>query len=186
MPQDLIKVTLILQSSFCNAWPELEISANGEKVWKDFVKETQKITVEFPGKFSNSLRVSYLNKRQGPDVWDTVVDGDGKILEDQHCILKSILINGAKCDWLVETTPYQYPDQSSKLNFGFMDGVGHMEFYFPDDVYQWILDYRKSISPVNARTSSLDYKNIYIPKNENDASLKIINEVKEILEKFND
>lgn len=183
---DPVRIDLYFHAEFCNAWPEIEIRANAQLVWKDFVIGDQKVSVEFPGAERNEIKVAYLNKRQGPDVWDTVVDADGNIVQDQHCILQSVLINGAKCDWLIDSLFYEYPDRPSKLNYGFMDAVGCMQFCFPQDVYQWVLDYRKSISPVNSRASSLDYKNIYIPQHENERSLQIIAEVKQILDQFDD
>lgn len=181
----MIQIDLFFQSSFCNAWPEIQIEANRKKIWRDFIIGSQRIKVQFPSQDHNTVRVGYLNKRHGPDIWDVRVDNDGNIIEDQHCILKNVLIDGARCQWLTEVTPYHYPDRESKLNFGFMDAVGYMEFSFPKNVYQWILDYRRSVSPSNARASSLDYKNIYVPQNENTKAFEIINEVKSLLENCN-
>lgn len=184
--ENFIQVDLDLYTEFCNAWPEIEICANGLSAWQGFVVEKQRITVQFVSAPNNVIKISYLNKRQGPDIWDTKMDLDGKILQDQHCIIKGILINSAKCDWIIHTMLYNYPDRPSKATHGFMDAVGHAEFCFPADVYGWILDHRTSISPTNTRISSLDYKNIYMPQHENERALQMIDEAKKILNKFND
>lgn len=180
-----IKLLLTVEASFCNDWPEIEIVSNDQLLWTGKIEKTQNITVEFESCETNHVVLKYLNKRKGPEVWDTVVDNDGNILQDQYCVLKQILINGAKCDWLLLDMPYYYPDGSFKDNFGFMDQIGYMEFKFPANVYQWIIDYRQRLNkPTNNQSSSLDYKNIIVPQHENNESMLVIEEVKKLLEQL--
>ena len=174
-------VTLSFKASFCNHWPELQIVANKQTVWQGYIEEQKQITVEFERLPTNNLRIVYLNKQNGPETWDTKMDTDGNILEDQHCILEQILIDRSNCEWLIHKTPYRYLDGREKLTFGFMDLQGYLEFEFPEDVYQWIIEYRQSISPSNTKNSSLDYKNFYIPQNQSAETKKIIANIKQLL-----
>jgi hypothetical protein len=181
-----VTISLTFRASFCNHWPELQIVANNQTVWQGYVEEHNKITVEFERLPTNKVCVRYLNKRNGPDAWDTKMDQQGNIVEDQHCVLEQILIDGANCGWLIAQTAYCYNDGTSKMTYGFMDLQGYMEFEFSEDVYQWIIDYRQSKTPVNTKTSSLDYKNIYIPQNQHAETKKIIDNIKKLLESFDD
>ena len=183
---DQIKLSLTFEASFCNQWPELEITANDHVIWKGFVEGTQQLILKFVGLDKNHIVLKYLNKQNGPDLWDTTIDDSGNILQDQHCILKQILINDANCEWLISEMPYHYNDGTCKNNFGYMDLKGYMKFNFPMNVYRWILDHRQSIKPSNSRNSSLDYKNIYIPQNENAQLTTVINEIKKLLKRSND
>ena len=184
--ENLVTISLTFNASFYNHWPELQIVANKQTVWQGYVEGHNKITVQFNRLIENNVSILYLNKRNGPEVWDTKVDLDGNVLEDQHCILEQILIDHTSCDWLISQIPYHYNNGISKINFGFMDQQGHMDFAFPGDVYQWVIDYRQSILPVNTKNSSLDYKNVYIPQNESTETKKIITNMKQLLQSFDD
>jgi len=184
--ENLVTLSLTFKASFCNQWPELKIVSNNRPVWQGHIEGQNKITVQFERLPENHVSIFYINKRNGPEVWDTKIDLDGNILEDQNCVLEQILIDHASCDWLITKTPYHYNEGLSKMNFGFMDLQGHMDLTFPGDVYQWIIDYRQSIKPVNTKNSSLDYKNVYIPQNESTETKKIITNIKQLLQSFND
>lgn len=184
-PPTDITLDLDLLPNFCNQWPKLSITANNTVLWQAYVVEPGRVTVTFTAQESNCVRISYLNKMNGPDVWDTKIDDAGKIIADQNCILTNVLINRARCKWIPAETAWTYLDGTTKLNYGFMDLQGYMEFSFPRDVYQWIIEKRQSNGPANTKKSSLDYKSIYIPQHENMESRAIINDIKQMLGTLN-
>ena len=180
-----ITLDLDLLPSFCNQWPELSITVNNTILWQDHVKEPSRVSVVFTAQESNCVRISYLNKMNGPEIWDTKIDNVGKIVEDQNCVLTNVLINRARCKWIPAETSWTYLDGTTKFNYGFMDLQGYMEFTFPENVYQWIIEKRQSSGPTNTKKSSLDYKSIYIPQHENIESRSVINDIKQLLETLN-
>ena len=183
MHHDFIQLSLTFEGHFCNSWPELEITANSECIWKGSVEASHRLDLQFPSAPLNRVKISYINKRNGPTVWDTVIDDQGHIIEDQHCILKRILIDRADCSWLIQDAIYHYLDGTNKKNFGFMDLKGHMELVFPDDVYEWLLDHRREKGQsASLRQSSLDYKNIYIPQHNHPEIQNLIAEIKKLLD----
>lgn len=185
MTQDPITVDLTFTASFCNAWPELVVEANGQTVWHDHVQETATVTLQFPRQEHNQVRIKYINKRNGPDIWDTAIDDQGRIVQDQHAILTSIRISGAQCDWIIDSLLWNYVDGRSQANRGFMDLQGWADIEFPGQVYEWIMEQRQSRIINTGKTSALDYKNIYIPSKVNQASLDIIEEIKHMVQRLN-
>jgi hypothetical protein len=187
---DLIVLELCLVGSFCNSWPEIGIQANGQTLWRDLVEKESTVTVRFVPEQTNHVMISYYNKRNGPDVWDTVVDSAGTILQDQNCVLKSISINRARCDWIIPDLIWRYQDGRTVRNYGFMDQVGHSELTMPDKVYPWIVEQRYLASSKhdtgNKMDSSIDYKNIYIPRNDYELSKNIIAEIAQKIDSLND
>ena len=185
MNNNLITVDLTILPSFCNQWPQLEIEANDQTVWKDYVTQESTISVDFLAQEQNTVKIKYLNKQNGPDIWDTELDKNGTIIADQHAVLTNVRINRAQCDWLVATTIWTYTNGEQKQNYGFMDLQGHMQINFPLDVYTWIIQQRQATAPQSEQTSSLDYKNIYIPQHENEMSSKLIKEIKQKILQLN-
>ena len=185
LPSNNITVELDLLPSFCNNWPELSITVNDCVLWQDYVTEKCRVPITFESQELNCVRISYLNKRNGPDIWDTKMDNNGNIVEDQNCVLKQVLINKARCDWIIANTAWTYNNGSDKLNHGFMDLQGHMDLCFPKDVYHWIIEKRQNNTPANTTKSSLDYKSIYVPQHENVESRAIIKDIRKLLSTLN-
>lgn len=185
MSNKLITIDLTIVPSFCNQWPQLEIEANDQTVWKDYVTQGSTISVDFLAQEQNTVRIKYINKRNGPDVWDTKIDENGAIVEDQHAVLTNIRINRAQANWLIATTEWHYANGEQKQNFGFMTHQGYMQINFPLDVYTWIIQQRRATATQSEQTSSLDYKNIYIPQHENEISCQLIEEIKQSISQLN-
>lgn len=184
---DIISLLMRFESSFCNNWPEIEIQANQQTLWRGFVEKQALIATEFTARSHNRICIKYLNKRNGPDVWDTRVDDQGLILEDQHCVLTGLMINRARCDWLIERMPYRRAEGQQELTFGYMAFQGSLQFDLPRDVYQWIVEQRQSDANIDGSpTSSLDYKNIYLPMNQSKDTLQLIANIKGTLSSWYD
>jgi hypothetical protein len=185
MSNKLITIDLTIVPSFCNQWPQIEIEANDQTVWKDYVTQESTISVDFLAQEQNTVRIKYTNKRNGPDTWDTTLDENGAIVQDQNAVLTNVRINRAQANWLIATTVWNYTNGEQKQNYGFMDLQGYMEINFPSDVYTWIIQQRRATAPQSEQTSSLDYKNIYIPQHENEMSRQLIEEIKQKISQLN-
>lgn len=174
-------VSLELVPRFCNAWPEIKISINGHVRWHNSVTEKIKVNLEFELEENNCIQISYLNKQSGPEVWDTIVDDLGNIIQDQNCVITNIIIDGAKCNWLLSPMTWNHIDGKTELSYGFMSYRGYTEFLFPADVYAWIIKSRNQQWAYSDKKSSIDYKTLQIHDQENDAIAQIIDEVKQLL-----
>ena len=170
-----------LTPSFCNYWPEISFIVNGKELWHNFVDKEQIVEIDFPLEEENLVEIVYLNKRLGPDAWDTKVDSEGKITEDQHCIVSDIYIAGSRCDFVLESLPYL--NDSGTINertYGFMSHKGRYKISFPKDVYAWIVNNRNSLlikSFSSKGESSLAYFESY--------ALNSTSKIPELLEKIN-
>jgi hypothetical protein len=179
------QIRLDFISNYCNAWPEIKIEINGTLYWHGFIEEKITLDFEFDLLETNNVTISYLNKRKGPDIYDTVVIDD-KIIEDQNCILTDVYLNRARCTWMAESSIMYYLDGTTFPNRGFMDQKGSIILSFPSDVYGWIVEQRKLLFPQTGKKSDIDYKNIYIPANENLKIKETIEKVRVLLQNIND
>lgn len=172
--------------SFCNAWPLISVEVNAQELWCDYVDRPQTIAVEFEPQQHNQVYIRYLNKNQGPEIWDTVVDAEGKILQDQFCIIKDVRVAKSRCDFIIYDLIYHGNDGTATANLqGFMSKKGHYCFEFPQDVYGWILHKRQEkIFHRPDRSSSLDYWTNYIGDNSHAEMNKLLLEIKQILNKL--
>lgn len=175
-------ISLELIPSFYNNWPEIEIAINNKIVWHNFVTKKTRVDLEFEPVDINHLKISYLNKRAGPDVWDTEVDDTGKIVADQNCVITKLYINRSKCDWLLQRMIWHYGDQEA-LTYGHMNYRGYTDFAFPIDVYSWIANERTRDYQPNKK-SSIDYKTLKIGDQEIVAINNAIDEITQLLKKL--
>ena len=180
-----IQIRLDFVASFCNSWPEICIKINGQTYWHNFIQNETTLNFIFPEQITNNVTISYLNKRNGPDIYDTVVVDD-KIIEDQNCVLKDVYLNRSRCTWIAESSIMHYLDGTTFPNRGFMNQKGSIILSFPNDVYGWIVEQRKLLFPQTGKKSDIDYKNIYIPANENLQIKETIEKVRALIQNIND
>lgn len=161
----------------------LAVEINGQELWCDYVDHAHTIKVEFEPQDQNQIYIKYLNKNQGPEIWDTIVDPQGRILQDQFCIIKDIRIAKSRCDFLLNDLVYYDNSKGPVPNlYGFMSTRGHYCFEFPKDVYTWILDQRRQkIFHRPERSSALDYWTNYIGDNSHAEVNQLLQEIKQIL-----
>jgi len=169
--------------SFCNAWPLIAVEANGQRLFCEHIEYPQTIKIEFPVLDSNEIFIKYLNKNHGPEIWDTVTDESGKIIQDQHCIISSAKVGRSRCDFLIDELIFHGDDGTMDSNlYGFMYKKGHFQIDFPGNVYDWILDKRKQkIFKKPEHTSSLDYWTNYIGDNSHSRVDELVSEIKTLL-----
>jgi hypothetical protein len=185
--QSTFKATF--QPSFCNAWPKIAIEINQQIVFCEFIEQTKVLELEFDLDDHNEILIKYLNKRSGPEVWDTEIDQNGNIIKDQHCILTDIYLAGSRCDFLIPKMSYFCDSGNVEDNLlGFMAQKGHYRIEFPKDVYSWIVDSRhKKIKEYYSSKgeSSLAYFESYASTNNQNLDellVKIDNLIKELSE----
>ncbi len=176
-------VILNFSASWCNDWPEIVISCNGNDLFTGKIEKTAKVLLEFPIQATNTIFIKYINKRNGPDAWDTQVQ-DGKIIQDQYCILTGLNINKSKSDWLLEELIY-YRDNNTtnEQSRGFMDLVGYFKIEFPQDVYKWIANGRRKKLTQTSHQSSIAYENIYIPDNNYNDIQILLKDIQDLIDK---
>lgn len=176
---------ITLDPSFCNNWPQIKIEINNVCAWEGSVEFVQQLKLPFELQPSNHIYVSYLNKRQGPDQWDTLVDDNGKIIADQNCIISNLMIAGSRCDFLVDQLPFNGNDGTEEYTLGFMSKKGHYHIEFPENVYQWIVaNRRKSLLGDDRRSSSLDYWTNYLGDTQDDKIKELLTDIDHLLEQF--
>jgi hypothetical protein len=167
--------------SFCNSWPEISVEANGVCIWQGLVSQQQRFCLPLNIQEHNKIHIKYLNKRKGPVIWDTVTDDEGKIIEDQNCIISKIYIARSRCDFLIKDIEFYGVDGTQEKTFGFMSQQGYLLIEFPGDVYSWILNQRqKEMLGTRQRTSALDYWTNYI-SDSSDADRAIIQDIRKLL-----
>jgi len=180
----MTSVEFYILPSFCNAWPLISVEVNGQELWINHVDHPQTVCVEFKVEDTNTVRIKYLNKRLGPDYWDTIVDETGKILQDQNCVISDIKIGGSRCDFLLLELAYhnQHCGLLEPGLYGFMSHQGYYEFKFPRELYTWIIDQRRSrMISSQKRSSSLDYWTNYLGDNSNQDTFLLIEEIEVLL-----
>jgi hypothetical protein len=176
-----------LYSSFCNAWPKIEIIINDQLLWSDFVVDSQTLLLKFKKQQLNNIKISYLNKRNGPDVYDTIIDQHGNILYDQHCIIKNIFIDQAKISFLINDLEFHALSTGKISNTGgWMTQRGSFNIVFPMDIYDWIINLRntrnKDVIAKKRPISSLSYYTSYLGDNNNKDTEETIARITNLIE----
>ena len=167
--------------SFCNSWPEIAVDINGVRTWQGTVDHQQRFRLPMTIQDHNQVYIRYLNKRKGPEIWDTRTDHTGEIVEDQYCVISEIYIARSRCDFLIGNLVYHGEDGTEERTHGFMSQRGHLLIEFPRDVYSWILSQRqRQMLQTSKRSSALDYWTNYIIDADN-ADQQIITEIKQLL-----
>lgn len=167
--------------SYCNAWPEISVEANGVCIWQGLVSQQKRFCLPLNIQKHNKIYIRYLNKRKGPVIWDTVTNDAGQIIQDQNCIISKIYIARSRCDFLIKDIEFYGVDGTQEKTFGFMSQQGYLLIEFPGDVYPWILHQRqKEMLGTRQRTSALDYWTNYISDSAN-ADTAIIQDIRKLL-----
>jgi len=168
--------------SFCNFWPDIAVDVNGTRAWQGTIDSTQRLRVPVEFQEQNQVKICYLNKRKGPVIWDTVTDGSGKIIQDQHCIISNINIGRSRCDFLIDNLIFYGVDGTEERSYGFMSQQGFLLIEFPGNVYDWILNKRQGQTIQNtSRSSALSYWSNYIIDHD-DTNQALIKNIKKLLD----
>lgn len=177
-------IDLVLVGTFCNGWPRVEIYLNQDLVWDQDVVDSTVIKFDFVPLEHNQLEIRLVNKCNGPDIWDTVVNDQGQVLEDKSVRFDRLRIDGSQLRWLQHELIYHYDDGTDALIYGHMSQNGHYLIEFPRDVYAWIISERQRVWPKRLKQSSRGYDNYYFGDNNNSETEKALDECKKLLDKF--
>jgi len=181
-----IEFQVDLVPSFCNYWPEVSIEANGQELWRAFVEYPQTVKIEFSPAENNHLYIRYLNKRSGPDEWDTQLNSQGDIIADQNCVLTNFKIGGSRCDFLLRNLIYHHDDQTTEKGlWGFMAKKGHYLIEFPKEIYKWIVDSRTPfLMQTRSHNSSLEYWTNYLGDPNDPKTVELLKEIEILIDKM--
>lgn len=183
--QDYFTLELSFSSGNCNGWPLISVEGNGQILWCDYIESQAVVKVNVPIHEHNCILIRLLNKQDGPDVWDTMLDENSKIVADKFCILTNIMLARSRCDFLILDLDYHLESNEKVPDrvLGFMGKNGFFKIEFPRDVYGWIsrCKKQKTLTPERA-ASSRGYFFNYL--NDNDAPIvqKILDEIDSLLE----
>ena len=168
--------------SYCNDWPEIEISVNGDIVWKDKIVESK--VAEFsmaPIEIDNEINIRYINKRNGPKIFDTEIDQEGNVLQDQFAKIEGISVNGSNVSAIIDSLSYTKDDGSpSPPTYGYLSFKGHYNVHIPTDVDEWIIGVNTTDNlRKDNELSSLSYYANRISKKEREETLKMLDQLEE-------
>ena len=168
----------------CHGYPIIKIDVNGNTLFQNELQETCTVEVDFDLSASNTLTVALINKQNGPDVYDTVIDAQGNIIEDKTCKIVDIYINKAKASFLLHDLIYEYADGSSEFIYGYLSQNGKYTIQFPEKVFDWIIDKRRALIPKRSTQSSLSYDSLFYMEDDYTQVNQLIKDCKNILENF--
>lgn len=150
---------LDFKSSCCyeNIWPKIKVIINNENMFEDYVIDFQTINIEFVSLDCNKIEIHYLNKRMGPDTWDTTIDQDGNVIKDQNIILQNLRIDKCRLNFLINQLNFIKVDGSIEKTNGFMGFPGHLEITVNEPLYDYIQDIREKNAIPQYTNSSLPF-----------------------------
>lgn len=136
---NLSKISIVVNSTWCNDWPRLKVIGNDYIYFNDCVIENKTIEFYMPTLEVNTLIIEHYGKQFGENnQWDTVTQ-DGKIIQDRAIQLVSIDIDEVSIgQHLTKHWPFK-TDNGQVIPtdyFGF-NGQCCIEFNAP--VYEWII-----------------------------------------------
>jgi len=188
-----MKINVEAVGTFCNSWPNLIIEINKNKIYDSVIEGTQNIEIEYNDsdliKEGNTFVIGMNNKRFGENnQWDTKSQ-DNKIVEDKTILIKSVQLNRIDCMMLfynkffVKPTgrqPSYFPDVVESI--GTMNYNGHFTFSFDMPLYKSLINKKYKRDADNDISYFSNYTKVFHYEEET----KIINSIKEILDKINE
>jgi hypothetical protein len=188
-----MKIGVELVGTFCNSWPNLIIEINKNKIYDAVIEGEQKIEIDYKDTDlldeGNTFVIGMNNKRFGNhNQWDTKTKNN-KIVEDKTIQIKSIKLDGVECTMLfnnkffvkpVGKQPSYFPDVVESI--GTMNYNGYFTFSFDMPLYKSLINkkYKRDMN------QDISYFSNYTKVFHYDEEMKIINSIKEILEKVDE
>ena len=174
-------IKIEFMGSYCNDWPEIEISANGDMVWRDKIVNLGTAECSFLTEGDTELVIRYTNKRSGPRIYDTKLDQEGNVIEDQFAKIEGISVNGSNVSAIIDSLSYTKDDGSpSPPTYGYLSFKGHYNIHIPTDVDEWIVGVNTTDNlRKDNELSSLSYYANRISKKEREETLKMLDQLEE-------
>lgn len=142
--------------AYDDVWPTIRIIINKQLLHEDIVINRSKIEIKFESQIENSIKIHLANKRNGPDIWDTILDDNGNILKDQFIQIKHIQLNKCSLNFLIADLTLIGNQFNEKTN-GYMGINGYFAIDYTEPYYDWIQDLREKNLEVETTESSLPF-----------------------------
>ena len=188
----MIKLTLELESTNCNGWPNLIIEFNNKKILEKIIEKESTLEVELDNvlKTNNQLIIGMNNKSFGrKGIWDTKTK-DNKIIADKtltvtSCKLddvetKDLLIKNKFHIKLVDKQPSYYP--TIVPSQGIMNYNGYFFISFSLPVYNDLTNQKFKKQVDHEKSYFSNYTKVF----HYDEEQKIISEIESILNNINE
>ena len=183
----MIKLTLKLESTNCNGWPNLIIEFNNKKILEKIIEKESTLEVELDDvlKSNNQLTVGMNNKSFGrKGIWDTKTK-DNKIIADKTLTITSCKLNDVETKdlliknkfhiKLVDKQPSYYP--TIVPSQGIMNYNGYFFISFSLPVYNDLTNQKFKKQVDHEKSYFSNYTKVF----HYDDEQKIISEIDSIL-----
>lgn len=160
--ESILILELASACAYDDVWPTIRIIINKQLLHEDIVINRSKIEIKFESQFENSIEIHLANKRNGPDIWDTILDNNGNILKDQFIQIKHIQLNKCSLNFLISDLNLIGNQFNEKTN-GYMGFNGHFAIDYTEPFYDWLQDVReKNLYFEGITESSLPFITNYV------------------------
>ena len=188
----MINLTLELESTNCNGWPNLIIEFNNKKIIEKIIEKESTLEVELDNvlKSNNQLTVGMNNKSFGrKGIWDTKTK-DNKIIADKTLTITSCKLNDVETKdlliknkfhiKLVDKQPSYYP--TIVPSQGIMNYNGYFFISFSLPVYNDLTNQKFKKQVDHEKSYFSNYTKVF----HYDEEQKIISEIESILNNINE
>lgn len=127
-----------LVGTWCNDWPKLQVSVNGNIYWDAEVQDAITVDVQVPVQGRNTLRIEHYGKSFGEQGrWDTE-SHNGVIVRDRGIKIKRLWLEQIDLtQYIVARWPMKVPQ--GEINTDYLGHNGHITIEFGGDVYSWVI-----------------------------------------------
>jgi len=188
----MIKLTLKLESTNCNGWPNLIIEFNNKKILEKIIEKESTLEVELDDvlKSNNQLTVGMNNKSFGrKGIWDTKTK-DNKIIADKTLTITSCKLNDVETKdlliknkfhiKLVDKQPSYYP--TIVPSQGIMNYNGYFFVSFSLPLYNDLTNQKFKKQVDHDKSYFSNYTKVF----HYDEEQKIISDIDSILNNINE
>ena len=125
-----LEVALTLEGFSGHQYPQIAIDINHQQVFDNLVVGRSHLSFNIQAQTNNQITITHYGKNN-----DTVIDLDGNILQDRHCILHLLKINQIEIDlnFLSHSNLYYLTDDNEHIitNYFGKNGSLTVEFEYP-------------------------------------------------------
>ena len=146
-----LALTLNIQASWCNQWPNLEVICNNVSYWSGQIEDKKRIAIAIDLLDVNELKIKHFEKRFGEGrVWGTRSQ-DGTITQDRAFRIDSLIFDEVDIARHIMRFPF-VRDNGQEIRTDYFGFNGELVINFRSPVYQWIIEdlVRVSTKPSSA------------------------------------
>lgn len=138
----LSPLNIQLKPNFCNQWPLFRVTYNDTILFEDEIRQSTSLCFDLDLNSHNHLKLEHFGKYFGEDGrWDTVVQ-DGNIIQDRSIELVNLELGEVDISKYIKRDGCVFHQANgTDTDFhGFFGFNGHIDFRFPENVYDWIIE----------------------------------------------